>query len=50
MLNMALPTMVLYEISILCVKIIEKKQGRIEDDDEDEQAKTGDEAEEPFAS
>ncbi|PPR76340.1 MAG: Sec-independent protein translocase protein TatC [Alphaproteobacteria bacterium MarineAlpha3_Bin4] len=48
--GLALPTMVLYEISILCVKIIEKKQGRIEDDDEDEQAKTGDEAEEPFAS
>ena len=36
-IGLALPTMVLYEISIVCVKIVEKSRGDVEEeDDEDE--------------
>lgn len=35
-IGLAIPTMVLYEISILSVKLIEKKRGDVDEDDEDD--------------
>ena len=41
-IGLALPTMVLYEISIVCVKIVEKGRGDVEEeDDEDEEEESG---------
>jgi len=35
-IGLALPTMVLYEISIVCVKMVERGRGDVEDDEDDE--------------
>ena len=35
-IGLALPTMLLYEISIISVKIVEKKRGDVDEDDEDD--------------
>jgi sec-independent protein translocase protein TatC len=44
-IGLALPTMVLYEISIISVRIVEKKRGDLdeEEDDEDEADEDDDE-------
>ena len=45
-IGLALPTMVLYEISIVCVKMVERGRGDVEEDeDEDEDEEDDDEAE-----
>ena len=35
-IGLALPTMLLYEISIISVKIVEKKRGDVDEDEEDD--------------
>ncbi len=45
-IGLALPTMVLYEISIVCVRMVERGRGDVEEDEEDEdddEAEDGDE-------
>ncbi len=36
-IGLALPTMVLYEISIVCVKMVERGRGNVEDDEDDDE-------------
>ncbi|MCH7551205.1 MAG: twin-arginine translocase subunit TatC [Proteobacteria bacterium] len=45
-IGLALPTMVLYEISIICVKMVERGRGDVEDEDDDEDDDDEEEAEE----
>ncbi len=42
-IGLALPTMVLYEISIICVKLVERRRGDVEDDEDedDDEAEDG---------
>jgi len=50
-IGLALPTMLLYEISIISVRIIEKKRGDAkEDDDEDDEGDESDESGEPASA
>ena len=48
-IGLALPTMLLYEISIISVRIVEKKRGDLdeEDDDEDDDDEEADEVDDP---
>ena len=45
-IGLALPTMLLYEISIISVKIVEKKRGDVDEDEEDDDDNDEDEEEE----
>ncbi len=45
-IGLALPTMVLYEISIICVKMVERGRGDVEDEDDDEDDEEDDEEDE----
>ena len=45
-IGLALPTMLLYEISIISVKIVEKKRGDVDEDEEDDDDDDDDEDEE----
>ena len=45
-IGLALPTMVLYEISIICVKMVERGRGDVEDDEDDEDDDDEEQAEE----
>ncbi len=44
-IGLALPTMVLYEISIISVRMIEKKRGDVEEEDDDEEDEEDDDEE-----
>ena len=45
-IGLALPTMVLYEISIICVKMVERGRGDVEEEDEDDEDDDEDEDDE----
>ena len=49
-IGLALPTMVLYEISIVCVKMVERGRGDVEDDDEDDEDDEEDDEEDEAAT
>ncbi len=47
-IGLALPTMVLYEISIVCVKIVEKGRGDVEEEDDEDEEEEGGQGEDDF--